>query len=99
MIKRYTPSGTGMVEWDSGDYVRYDEHQEIMESIGAGGVSGRITRKTLEQHRAEFEEWADGEGYDLYRHLDINHDPIGDYMDTLTEVAWSSWKAARGITE
>lgn len=47
--------GAGIVECENGDFYRCADIDPLLESIGAGGVSGRITSKTLEQHRAEFE--------------------------------------------
>lgn len=99
MIKRYTPSGTGMVEWDSGDYVRYDDHMEIMESIGAGGVSGRITKKTIEQHRAEFEDAVE-------RHYSVywcdraqSYMSVGGLHALIYNSKWQGWLAAKGVKE
>lgn len=33
-------------EHEHGEYVRYADHTELLESIGAGGVSGRVMRST-----------------------------------------------------
>lgn len=35
-----------IVECEEGGFVRYDDHEAVLESIGAGGVSGPITSKT-----------------------------------------------------
>lgn len=88
----------GIVERPDGEYHKVSDVDAILESIGAGGVSGRITGKKLEEHREEFEEWCDKEGYDTYRHLDINHEPVGVYKYETTHELWQAWKAARGIT-
>lgn len=45
----------GIVERPDGEYYKASDVDVILESIGAGGVNGQITSKTLEQHRAEFE--------------------------------------------
>ena len=76
--------GAGIVECKNGEFVRYKDVENLLEAIGAGGVSGRITQKTLEQHRAEFLE-----------HWDYIH---GHGLDGGWEaVAWAAWKAARGV--
>ena len=78
--------GAGIVECKNGEFVRYKDVENLLEAIGAGGVSGRITQKTLEQHRVEFLE-----------HWDYIH---GHGLDNgWLGVAWAAWKAARGITE
>ena len=76
--------GAGIVESETGEFVRYKDVENLLEAIGAGGVSGRITQKTLEQHRAEFLEHWD------YIH---SHRLDGGWK----AVAWAAWKAARGV--
>lgn len=44
---------------------------------------------STEQMRAEFEAWADGEGYDLQRN------ELTDYETGATRIAWSGWQASR----
>lgn len=103
MIKRYTLGrvtlaktdnsslqGAGIVECENGDLYRCADIDPLLESIGAGEVSGRITSKTLEQHRAEFEAFQE---YDLKR---CNE---GFYISISTLSNWHVWKTARGITE
>lgn len=99
MIKRYTLGrvtlaktensllqGAGIVECVNGEFVRHEEVESLLESIGAGGVSGRITNKTLDEHRAEFEtHWHEIQSHGL------NNGWLG--------VAWAAWLAARGISE
>ena len=51
--------------------------------------------KTLEQHRAEFEKWADSSNLSI-AHSAINDD---DYANWDTIVAWLAWLAARGVKE
>lgn len=93
MIKRFNITVldgqclTAMSAHSEGSYVRYADIAHLLEE------------KTLEQHREEFEEWCDKEGYDTYRHLDINHEPFGVYGYNTTHELWEAWKAARGVTE
>lgn len=90
--------GAGIVECDHGEFYRCADIDPLLESIGAGGVSGRITSKTLEQHRAEFELWLSNVetrgAADFERYMEDEF-----YMDWDVQRAWISWKAARGITE
>ena len=65
----------------TGEYVRYSDVSDLLEE------------KTLEQHRAEFEQWATSVGYDTdkvagisYRHAEIAR-------------LWKAWKAAKGVKE
>lgn len=82
--------GAGIVECENGEFYRCADIDPLLESIGAGGVSGRITSKTLEQHRAEFEV---SQEYGLER---CNE---GFYISINTMIAWSIWMAARGIKD
>lgn len=82
--------GAGIIECENGEFYRCADIDPLLESIGAGGVSGRITSKTLEQHREEFEAFQE---YDLER---CNE---GFYISISTLNNWYAWKAARGITE
>lgn len=99
MIKRYTLGrvtlaktenaslqGAGIVECEHGEFYRCADIDPLLESIGAGGVSGRITSKTLDEHRAEFE---------AHWHNIQSHGLDNGWLG----VAWAAWKAARGITE
>lgn len=108
MIKRYdlgqiclggqgndTIYGPGIVEREDGGYVRYEDYAAAMESIGAGGVSGRITSKSIDEHRAEFEEW-------YLDHIKPKLRPekgVVYYTNNPSFVAWKAWKQARGIRE
>lgn len=83
--------GPDIVEMKSGDYVRYEDYVAVLESIGAGGVSGRITSKSIDEHRAEFELWA-GSKADKSRGENY-------YKDSDTQYDWTIWKAAKGIAE
>ena len=69
---------------DQGDFVLYD------------AVSHLAKEKTIEQHRAEFEEWARSHYFlcELTLHRDGE-----DYSDSDIGLAWESWKAAKGIEE
>lgn len=80
----------GIVERPDGEYYRASDVDPLLESIGAGGVNGRITSKTLDEHRAEFE--AEQE-YGLERCDE------GYYINIDTLNNWGLWKAARGICE
>lgn len=81
-----------LVEREDGDYYKAADVDAILESIGAGGVNGRITGKTLDQHRAEFEKWA--------KSLDIGLRKVGTYyVSNEAYWAWLTWKAAKGIKE
>lgn len=40
-------SAPGIVEVENGAYIKYEDYEAVMESIGAGGVSGRIIRKPI----------------------------------------------------
>lgn len=53
--------------------------------------NGRIIKKTLDEHRAEFEVWA-GSKADKNRSGKY-------YRDINTQYDWSIWKAAKGIAE
>lgn len=99
MIKRYTLGrvtlaktensslqGAGIVECERGEFCRCADIDPLLESIGAGGVSGRITGKTLDEHRAEF---------DAHWHEIQSHGLDNGYLG----VAWAAWLAARGISE
>ncbi|MEZ2742629.1 hypothetical protein ACBP93_08355 [Paenalcaligenes hominis] len=99
MIKRYTMGrvtlaktdnsslqGAGIVECDHGEFYRCADIDPLLESIGAGGVSGRIISKTLDEHRAEFE---------AHWHSIQSHGLDNGWLG----VAWAAWKVARGITE
>lgn len=67
------------------------EHSDTLDAIGAGGIGrNRITSKTLDEHRAEFE--AEQE-YGLERCDE------GYYINIDTLNNWGFWKAARGICE
>lgn len=76
---------------EGGEFIRYSDHMEIMEAIGAGGVSGRITSKTLNQHRAEFQDW-----YTTLRKLPKDAD-LTQYDECF--YLWKAWKAALGVKE
>lgn len=80
----------GIVERPDGEYYKASDVDAILESIGAGGVNGRITGKTLEQHRAEFEEWL------LLCQTFFDPDKTAKILQ---DVAWEAWKAAKGIKE
>ena len=87
----------GIVERPDGEYYKASDVDAILESIGAGGVNGRITGKTLEQHRKEFEEW-------VARAYVISGGGVlalqkGGYKHKLIREMWRAWKAARGVTE
>lgn len=75
--------GPEIVEMPNGEFYRCADIDPLLESIGAGGVSGKNT-KTIEQHRAEFEANWD------YIH---SHGLDGGWE----AVAWAAWKAARGL--
>lgn len=99
MIKRYDITINGIVEADAGNYVLYDDHEAVLESIGAGGISGRITGKTIEEYRAEFEEAVE-------RHYSVHwHDREKTYMSEggiqalIYQSKWQGWLAAKGIKE
>ena len=105
MIKRYrliTNLGgdlkvnTTLVPDDEGGYVLYDDHVAILESIGAGGVSGRITQKTLEQHREEFEGFCSANGLNTKQDTRTGS---GLFNSHVVGWMWKAWKAARGVTE
>lgn len=83
----------GIVERPDGEYYKAADVDAILESIGAGGVNGRITGKTPEQHRSEFEEWA----VSNYLRTGVYSDGI--YSDLITAGCWQAWKAAKGIKE
>ena len=83
----------GIVERPDGEYYKASDVDAYLESIGAGGVSGRITKKAIEERRAEFEQWATSVGYNTdkvagvsYRHAEITR-------------LWKAWKAAKGVKE
>ena len=80
----------GIVERPDGEYYKASDVDVILESIGAGGVSGRIMSKTLEQHRAEFE---------AFQRHDLERCDEGYYINIDTLNNWRFWKAARGICE
>lgn len=82
--------GAGIVECENGEFVRHEEVESLLESIGAGGVSGRITSKTINEHRDEFEEWL------LLGQTMFDPDATAKILQ---EVAWQAWLAARGITD
>lgn len=70
-----------MATHSEGIYVRYADIAHLLEE------------KTLEQHRAEFEQWATSVGYNTdkvagisYRHAEITR-------------LWKAWKAAKGVKE
>ena len=65
-----------------GSYVRYADIADLLEE------------KTLEQHRAEFEEWAKSVELHLGR---VSSRDL--YISNETYFAWIAWKAARGVTE
>lgn len=101
MIKRYTLGrvtlaktdnsslqGAGIVECENGEFYRCADIDPLLESIGAGGVSGRIIRKTLEQHREEFE---------AFQQHDLERCNEGFYISISTMIAWSVWQATRGL--
>ena len=64
----------------------------------AKNLKESIQKKTVEQHRAEFELWLSSVetrgATDFERYMED-----GFYMDWDVQRAWISWKAARGITE
>jgi len=104
MIKRYTLGrvtlaktenaslqGAGIVECKNGEFVRYKDVENLLEAIGAGGVSGRITQKTLEQHRVEFDKFALSHGLSVIK---TNSDL---HMSHTVSWMWKAWKAARGV--
>lgn len=80
----------GIVERPDGEYYKAADVDAILESIGAGGVNGRITGKTLEQHREEFKDWF------LLGQMIFNANAVSV---SLRLAAWEAWKAARGVTE
>lgn len=109
MIKRYTMGrvtlaktdnsslqGAGIVECERGEFYRCADIDPLLESIGAGGVSGRITNKTLDKHRVEFELWMSDNG--RYPQA-VSKNLSGRYTFAVAESAWETWKAARSITE
>lgn len=110
MIKRYglganlealttnsmKPGLVQIVERKDGDYVRYEDYAAAMESIGAGGVSGRITQKTLEQHREEFEGFCRANGLNAKQDTRTGS---GLFNSHVVGWMWKAWKAARGVTE
>lgn len=88
--------GAGIVECENGEFVRHDEVESLLESIGAGGVSGRITSKTIDEHRADFERFASSHG------LSVNQDTStgsGLFNSHVVSWMWKAWIAARGINE
>lgn len=53
-------------------------------------------KKTIEQHRAEFEAWISE--WFTYKRL-IKKKPDGSYLLQTTEYSWQAWLAARGVKE
>lgn len=82
--------GPEIVEMPNGEFYRCADIDPLLESIGAGGVSGKST-KTIEQHRAEFEEWAKNKGYSVHM------SPSWGYLHGYVEMYWQAWQAARGL--
>ena len=76
--------GPEIVEMPNGEFYRCADIDPLLESIGAGGVSGRIISKTLDEHRAEF---------DAHWHNIRSHGLDNGWLG----VAWAAWKAARGL--
>lgn len=74
---------------DEGDYVLYDDHMQVLESIGAGGVSGRITQKTIDDVRREFRAWAEENCHDLTLYSDARNQD--EYLGQDTGSAWEAW--------
>lgn len=72
------------------------QEREQMEGVGAGGVSGRIISKTLEQHRADFEAFCSANG------LNTRQDTItgsGLFNSHLVNWMWRTWKEAKGVDQ
>lgn len=110
MIKRYTLGrttlaktdkvaleGAGIVESPDGEFVLYADLEKLLESIGAGGVSGkRITQKTLDEHRAEFDVFCSKHGLSTKQDMSSGS---GLFNSHVVGWMWKAWKAARGVTE
>ena len=64
-----------------GDYVRYSDVSDLLEE------------KTVEEHLAEFEQWATSVGY--------NTDKVAGISYKHAEITrlWKAWKAAKGVKE
>lgn len=87
--------GAGIVECENGEFYRCADIDPLLESIGAGGVSGRLIKKSTEEQWAEFLDW-------FTKNVKPKLQP--DYDDAYFYhkpefMAWLAWKAARGITE
>lgn len=81
-----------LVPDDDGGYVLYDDHMQVLESIGAGGVSGRITQKSIDEHRVEFDGFCRKHGLNT----GFNEDS-GLFNSHVVGWAWRAWLAARGL--
>lgn len=93
----------GIVADKDGDYYKASEVDALLEAIGAGGVSGRITQKTTEQHRGEFESAL----FEALRDCNplICKDTLalkwsdGTYREKTVNPMWWAWRAAKGVEE
>lgn len=86
----------GIVERPDGEYYKAADVDAILESIGAGGVNGRITGKTLEHHRVEFDGFCRTQGLSTKQDTSTGS---GLFNSHVAGWMWKAWKAAKGVTE
>lgn len=82
-----------MQESEEGAYVLYSDHKRLLDAAHKALESQ--DDKTVEQHRAEFEEW-------VARAYVISGGGVlalqkGGYKHKLIREMWRAWKAARGL--
>ena len=91
MIKRYKIT-TQITPTLSGDYdvVAIAVPDDQGDYVRHDAVSHLIEEKSLEQHRAEFE---------AFQQHDLERCNEGFYIRINTMIAWSVWRAARGVKD
>ena len=102
MIKRYDITINGIIEADDGNYVLYDDHEAMLEAIGAGGVSSeRITQqsKTLYQYRVEFEEAVEHHPSVYWCDREKSYMSVSGIRALIYQSKWRGWLAAKGVKE
>lgn len=97
MIKRhtiYTHDGMPyMAQHEQGEYVRYIDHKCLLDA--AHGALELQQGKTVDEHKAEFEDWyAENIASKIRAEYDDNY-----YRHKPEYAAWQAWKAAKGIKE
>lgn len=89
--------GPDIVPRKDGDYYLVKEVDALLDAIGAGSVNGRrITTPSLEEVRAEFEEWYRSD-YKKYINVDFRRDTRGQYIDNRVWHSWNAYRAAKGL--